>query len=127
MTTASLITGAASGIGAAIAQRLALDAQHLVLHTAQNEAGLESVAAACQDQKCEVTLITGDLSDSATVNALIAGGRDAAIDSIVLNAGFPDWRDFESLDVDGLDRSLQVMVGANFELLTALTQSAELT
>lgn len=43
-----LVTGAASGIGAAIALETAKPKSQLVLHTLSNTAGLEDITAQCQ-------------------------------------------------------------------------------
>ena len=56
-----IITGAASGIGAAIARALAGADTALMLHTRKNAAGLEAVAAECRALGSPVELFLGDL------------------------------------------------------------------
>ena len=61
MQRAILITGAASGIGAATAARLAGPGVGLLLHSRHNQAGLERVAAAARAAGAEVATALGDL------------------------------------------------------------------
>jgi len=82
----ALVTGASSGIGAAIARELAARRVDLVL-TARRKDALAEVAAACTGVKVDV--VPADLSrpgmGSIVWNEAAAGG---AIDIVVNNAGF---------------------------------------
>ena len=113
-----LVTGAASGIGAAVAIRLAAADLRLVLHTGSNEAGLRDVASQCAP--AEIATIVGDLAESHTLEAVVAACAEGELQGLVLNAGFPDWRAFEALDTSGLNASLDVIASANFALLNQL-------
>jgi NAD(P)-dependent dehydrogenase (short-subunit alcohol dehydrogenase family) len=116
-----LVTGCASGIGAAIAEELAEDGVRLILHTGSNEAGLEAVATTCRDSQADVDTVVGNLADPGVLKALVAACNEGGqLDGLVLNAGFPDWRAFETLDAEGLNASLEVVTTANFQLLTDL-------
>ena len=58
---AMLILGAGSGIGAAVARRVAGPELRLMLHTGSNRARLDAVARACRDAGAEVATCVGDL------------------------------------------------------------------
>ena len=58
-----LLTGAASGIGAATARLLARPGTALLLHTRRNAEGLESVAAETRECGAVVELVLADLRD----------------------------------------------------------------
>ena len=120
-----IITGGGSGIGAAIARRLAADDQCLMLHgQGADEAGLarlKAVAAECERAGAKVAFCTGDLAKAGTAAELASAAREkfGAIDAIVHAAGFADRRSFASLSREGLERAFAVMALAFHELTTA--------
>lgn len=117
--TTLLVTGAASGIGAAVAARLAAENTRLILHTGSNETGLAQVARQCEAAGADVLSLVGSLADDAAVADLVARCEEG-LQGLVLNAGFPDWRPFEILGTADLKQSLDVVTTANFELLNQL-------
>jgi 3-oxoacyl-[acyl-carrier protein] reductase len=121
----SIITGGGSGIGAAVARRLARPDSCLVLHgQGRDSAGLDrlkSVAADCERAGARVIFSTGDLAKAGTATELVKAARAAfgKIDAIVHAAGFADRRGFGALPREGLDRAFAVMAGAFHELVGA--------
>ncbi len=102
---AIVITGAASGIGAATAVRLARPGVALLLHTRASADRLQRVAAAAGTAGAEVETTLGDLADPTVAPALIRACRDrfGRLDGIVSNAGFADptpWGSFEPARLD---------------------------
>jgi 3-oxoacyl-[acyl-carrier protein] reductase len=120
-----IITGGGSGIGAAVARRLATDDQCLMLHgQGADEAGLarlKAVAAESERAGAKVSFSTGDLANAGTATELVHAAREkfGAIDAIVHAAGFADRRRFASLPREGLARAFAVMALAFHELATA--------
>jgi 3-oxoacyl-[acyl-carrier protein] reductase len=121
----SIITGGGSGIGAAVARRLASPDQCLMLHgQGADTAGLErlqSVAAECERGGAKVAFRTGDLARAGTAAELVGATRAAfgVVDAIVHAAGFADRRGFAKLSREGLERAFAVMALAFHELATA--------
>lgn len=115
-----LITGSGSGIGAATARALAAPGVSIMLHARQNAEGCERVAAELRDRGAEAAALSGDLSDPATARGLVAATveRFGGLDVLVSNAGFPDGRLIGELTRPDLERSLDVVVGGFFELVT---------
>lgn len=111
-----LITGAASGIGRALALRLASPEVRLVLHTRQNREGLEAVAAEAQAQGAETVLAYGDLSNPKCCVAVIeaCGGN---LDWLVSNAGFADKRRIADLPDDAMRYAHAGITDAFFHLI----------
>ncbi len=92
----ALVTGASSGIGAAIARELATLGVNLVL-TARRRDALEEVAANCRGVKVEI--ITADLGKPDEAHALWdAAVASGPIDILINNAGFGYFRRFDEVD-----------------------------
>lgn len=82
-----LITGASSGIGSALALRLANSESRLIL-LARNEQRLKSVAQSCQQKKADAITHSIDISESENIQTLIQTiDAEFPIDLIICNAG----------------------------------------
>jgi 3-oxoacyl-[acyl-carrier protein] reductase len=131
----SIITGGGSGIGAAVARRLAGADECLMLHGQGAEAAgitrLKAVAASCEQAGARVEWRSGDLANAGTASGLVRATREAFgnIDVIIHAAGFADRRGFTQLPRASLERSFAVMASAFFELTSAaladLTRGAQ--
>jgi NAD(P)-dependent dehydrogenase (short-subunit alcohol dehydrogenase family) len=121
----SIITGGGSGIGAAVARRLALPDQCLMLHgqgaDAAGLARVQAVVADCERAGARVAWRTGDLAKAGTASELVDAARAAFgnVDAIVHAAGYADRRKFAQLPRAGLERAFAVMVSAFHELASA--------
>jgi 3-oxoacyl-[acyl-carrier protein] reductase len=121
----SIVTGGGSGIGAAVARRLAGPDACLMLHgQGADPEGIERLKAVvldCQRAGANVAWRTGDLADAGTASGLVGATRDAfgSIDAIVHSAGFADRRGFMQLPRAGLERSFAVMATAFHELASS--------
>jgi len=116
-----IVTGAASGIGAEIARRMASPGARLFLHTRKNQAGLDRIAAEARQAGAAVETRLGDLADPVEGAALVAAAAEAfgGIDRLVANAGFADRRAIADLPADGLAASFTPIVDAFFRMAQA--------
>ncbi|WP_460414272.1 3-hydroxybutyrate dehydrogenase [Thermus oshimai] len=109
----ALVTGAASGIGRAIAEALAGAGVRVLVHDLRSEG--EEVA-----RRIGGVFLQADLADPEGVRAL--GERAAAfgVDILVNNAGFQHIAPVEEFPLEVWQRMLQVMLTAPFQLIRAL-------
>jgi 3-oxoacyl-[acyl-carrier protein] reductase len=121
MERSVIVTGAASGIGAALAVRIAAPGTALLLHTRANSAGLASVAAAAEARGSVVEQVLGDLADPAVPREIVARGRArfGRIDQIVSNAGQAKRSQFGAFDADDLAAAFASMPVAFLRLIDA--------
>ena len=116
-----LVTGAGSGIGAAICRRVAAPGIRLLVHTGTRRERAEAVAAECTAKGALCRVETGDLADAATPRRLVAAASQhlGGLDVLIANAGFADKRLFGELDDAGFERSLSVIATGFFRLADA--------
>lgn len=122
----TVITGASSGIGAAVAQRIAAPGQSLVLHARGGTDGekiplLESVAGLAREAGADVHVMTGDLRHPDAAIGLVDEAVETFghLDRVVSNAGFALNKPVGEMTREDLDHSHTVITGAFFELVTA--------
>ncbi|KIP90454.1 MULTISPECIES: SDR family NAD(P)-dependent oxidoreductase [Pseudomonas] len=99
------LTGASSGIGHALAERLLRDGHHLAL-SARREEPLRTLAARFPDQ---VLVLPGDLNETAEVNAIAAHLTEqwGALDCAILNAGTCEYIDASNFEADTVERVMR--------------------
>jgi 3-oxoacyl-[acyl-carrier protein] reductase len=116
-----LVTGAASGIGAAACRALAAPGAALLVHTRKNRDGAERVAAAAQAAGADVEVALGDLVDATVADALVAQAvtRFGGLDVLVSNAGFADRTPAAELTDAAMAASVEAIQGAFFRLVRA--------
>ena len=128
MTTSSepkartaLVTGSGSGIGAAVAKRLAQPGTRVLIHAKSNQSGCEQTVEAIRDAGGDAAIMLGDLSEPDTAGKLINHTVDTfgALDILVANAGFPILKPFGELEADDMDYAYRVISQSFFRMVTA--------
>ena len=119
----ALVTGANTGIGLAIAERLLADGYGLGYATAgaddKHKGPYDDLRQRYGDDRLH--WVYGDLSDPAVPEQLVAGTADAlgSIDVLVNNAGLSTAKPFLELTVEDFDTTFNVDVRASFLLAQA--------
>ncbi|MGK7864660.1 SDR family NAD(P)-dependent oxidoreductase [Falsiroseomonas sp. E2-1-a4] len=116
-----LVTGAASGIGAACCRALAGPGTAILVHTRKNAAGAEAVAEAVRAAGGLAEVMLGDIADPALPAALVARvqARFGGLDVVVANAGFADRTPVAALTDAGFAQSMDTVLWAFLRLARA--------
>jgi short-subunit dehydrogenase len=116
-----LITGASSGVGAALARALAKEGAIVGLIARRRER-LAAVLADCQKDSPESAMWVADLADSASVGPLAVEAWDAlgGIDVLVNNAALPKRRAVAALDPSEVETVMRVNFFAPMRLTLAV-------
>jgi short-subunit dehydrogenase len=116
----ALITGASSGIGAALARELAREGARLVLMARRRER-LEALQTELATAGADAVVHVGDVTQRADLDAVVALAveRYGRLDMIVANAGFGVVGRVEKLEVDDYRRQFETNVFAVLETIKA--------
>src|SRR5689334_19938658 len=99
----TVVTGAGSGIGAALCRRLARPGARLLLHTGSGRDKAERLAGELRASGAEPVVAVEPFADPARAQAVIAAALQAwsRVDRVVHVAGFADRRPVGGLDAAG--------------------------
>jgi 3-hydroxybutyrate dehydrogenase len=112
MRKAVLITGAASGIGLAMARAFAREGARVLLHDVRDASGLA--------EELGGVFLQADLSHPEEVEALGRRVAELGVDILVNNAGFQHIDPVEDFPLETWQKMIQVMLTAPFQLIKAL-------
>jgi 3-oxoacyl-[acyl-carrier protein] reductase len=120
----AIVTGSATGVGAATALMLAQRGYNLLINYSKSEADARQSRAACEAAGAETLLVRGDVSQDADCNALAAAAvkRWNRIDALVNNAGtsvFGAAAAWDALDAEVFQRILGVNTLGVFQMVRA--------
>ena len=116
-----LVTGAASGIGAAACRALAGPGTAIAVHTRRNREGAERSAAAIRERGGRAHVLLADLAEPGAPEQLVGQAAEAlgGLDVLVSNAGFADRTPVAELTDAAFAASHAAITGALFGLARA--------
>ena len=119
-----IVTGSASGIGAATALLLAGKGARVVINYTKSEGAARSTAKACEAAGGEALLVKADVAEDADCRRMAQAALDkwGRIDALVNNAGttkFVDHADLDGLSAEDFLRNYAVNVVGAFQMARA--------
>ncbi len=114
-----LITGASRGIGRAIAEHLAADGIHLLLH-GRDEAALAETREAVTSRGARAEVLTAALDDAEQLLRVAELAAAEPLDGLVNNGGVAVVKPLEEISLDEWQRTIAVNVTAPFVLTQRL-------
>ena len=120
----AIVTGAAQGIGYAIAERLGEEGASVVLADRRRESG-EMAAADLKGQGTDAMFVACDVTSRTDTKRLVADTIDQfdGIDILVNNAGIAHHTTFPDLEPDAWDDVIGTNLTGAFNCLSAVTSS----
>jgi NAD(P)-dependent dehydrogenase (short-subunit alcohol dehydrogenase family) len=103
-----VVTGAASGIGRAIAERMARPGRAFVLNTRESRERLDKVAATVRDKGAETHIVIGDVGSLEVIERLASEtkAKFGRVDGVLNIAGYAIRKGVETLDEQTMEDSL---------------------
>ena len=122
---AAIVTGSATGIGAATARKLAEKGCNVVINYTKSETEARQTVAACEACGVETILCRADVSADKDCRGMVdeAIKKWGKIDALVNNAGtskFVDHKDLEGLDREDFLRIYSVNVVGPYQMVRAV-------
>ena len=120
----AIVTGSATGVGAAAALGLAHRGYDVLINYSRSEAEATASAAACREAGADTLVYRADVADDAACRAMVdaAIGRWGRVDALVNNAGvtsFAGASNWEALDAPTFHRIYDVNVIGMFQMVRA--------
>jgi len=120
----AIVTGSATGVGAATALKLAQRGWDVLINYSRSEAEARQAQAACEAAGADTLVLRGDVSQDADCKAMVAAAvaRWNRIDALVNNAGttvFGDDAKWDRIDAEVFDRILGVNALGMFQMVRA--------
>ncbi|MES2786226.1 MAG: SDR family oxidoreductase [Pseudomonadota bacterium] len=127
MTTSgkvTIVTGSATGVGAACALELATRGHHVVINYSRSEDEARETEARCRDAGAQTLLVRAEVSSDDDCKAMVQGALDkwGRIDALVNNAGvsvFAEAAAWDALDAQAFNRIMGVNVIGSFQMIRA--------
>ena len=121
---AAIVTGSATGVGAATALALAGRGYDVLINYSRSEAEAKQTQAACRDAGADTLLLRGDVSVDVDCRQLAHAAMDRwkRLDALVNNAGitsFDGAANWEALDVETFQNILGVNAVGTFQMVRA--------
>ncbi|MGA0734096.1 MAG: SDR family NAD(P)-dependent oxidoreductase [Steroidobacteraceae bacterium] len=122
----AIVTGSATGVGAAAAIMLAERGCHVVINYTRSEAEANETARQCEARGAETIVFQGDVADDAACQAMAAAAIEkwGRIDYLINNAAKTKFNPYENLDGLSADDFLAIykvnVVGA-YQMVRAVT------
>ena len=121
-----IITGSATGLGAAVARRLAAKGANVVINYTKSETEARETVEACQKLGAETLLCRADVANDADCRrmASVAAEKWGRIDGLVNNAAqskIAAHADLEALSGDDFMRIFAVNVVGPYQMVRAVT------
>lgn len=120
----ALVTGSSSGIGAAIAVRLAREGADVAIHFRSHPEGAEETRALVEAEGRRAVMVQGDLGSVADVRALLKQSiaQLGGLDLLVNNAGVEKNQPFTKVSEEDFDQVLDVNLKGVFFATQAFAQ-----
>ena len=120
----AIVTGSATGVGAATALSLASRGHNLLINFSKSETEAKASEVACQAAGADTLLVQGDVANDADCRRLAQAAVDrwGRIDALVNNAGitsFAGVANWEALDTATFERIYGVNVIGAFQMVRA--------
>ncbi|MDP6390524.1 MAG: SDR family oxidoreductase [Alphaproteobacteria bacterium] len=122
----AIVTGSATGLGAATARLLAAKGCKVVVNYSQSAAEAKETQAACEGSGVETLLVQADVGDDGECRRLVAETIEkwGRVDALVNNAGttkYVDHDDLEGLTPEDFERIFRVNVFGLYQMIRAVT------
>jgi 3-oxoacyl-[acyl-carrier protein] reductase len=129
---AAIVTGSATGIGAATALALAHRGYNVLINFSKSEGEAKITEAACQQAGADTLLVQADVADDTACRAMVdaAVARWGRLDGLVNNAGitsFAGSANWDALDAQTFNHIMGVNVVGAFQMVRACAAQLKAT